>query len=319
MGRDHFGVGIEEARYWHRKAYGGQGRFEDLSSHQLGHAAAYEAYRTWIHNRFMYEPFEGDFERQRQGLIGLAAAEAPRLIQSFGPYTDRRFLEEATEAAAATASVLFLSSREEGDSDLDEYRNDFRSGSMYSHDNRAWGHFRRPRFDDFHEHRGSFDDGYPSSPFVGGGGSLIRGSMPMPIPGVPSYAASDTLSTSPYLGGAMSVGSFPHSPTFPSTVGSAITFDPFAVNGTMGIQSPYSSASQYGAYGSYYHRPRYSSISGYGPAAFAGTSAGYGGYAQPTIGYGYGHVYGQQPPQIIVVSKSRRKHRHRHHTRRRSH
>lgn len=42
---------------------------------EIGHAAAYEAYRTWIHNSSMYEPLSGDQERQREGLIGLAVAE----------------------------------------------------------------------------------------------------------------------------------------------------------------------------------------------------------------------------------------------------
>jgi len=42
---------------------------------ELGHAAAYEAYRTWMHNSSIYEPLSGDVERQREGLIGLAIAE----------------------------------------------------------------------------------------------------------------------------------------------------------------------------------------------------------------------------------------------------
>lgn len=46
-----------------------------MSPTEIGHAAAYEAYRTWIHNSSMYEPLSGDTERQREGLIGLAVAE----------------------------------------------------------------------------------------------------------------------------------------------------------------------------------------------------------------------------------------------------
>jgi hypothetical protein len=42
---------------------------------EIGHAAAYEAYRTWMHNSSIYEPLSGDAERQREGLIGLAIAE----------------------------------------------------------------------------------------------------------------------------------------------------------------------------------------------------------------------------------------------------
>lgn len=46
-----------------------------MSPTEIGHAAAYEAYRTWMHNRSMYEPLGPDMERQREGLIGLAVAE----------------------------------------------------------------------------------------------------------------------------------------------------------------------------------------------------------------------------------------------------
>ena len=46
----------------------------------IGHAAAYEAYRTWIHNSSIYEPLSGDIARQREGLIGLAVAEGNFLI-----------------------------------------------------------------------------------------------------------------------------------------------------------------------------------------------------------------------------------------------
>jgi hypothetical protein len=53
---------------------------------EIGHAAAYEAYRVWNHDSLMYEPFLDDFERQREGLIGIAIAEgisAPFLIARF--------------------------------------------------------------------------------------------------------------------------------------------------------------------------------------------------------------------------------------------
>ena len=46
-----------------------------MAPEEIGHAAAYEAYRTWIHNRYMYEPLSGDRERQREGITGLAVAE----------------------------------------------------------------------------------------------------------------------------------------------------------------------------------------------------------------------------------------------------
>lgn len=46
-----------------------------MQPHEIGHAAAYEAYRTWIHNSSIYEPLSGDIERQREALTGLAVAE----------------------------------------------------------------------------------------------------------------------------------------------------------------------------------------------------------------------------------------------------
>ena len=46
----------------------------------IGAAAAYEAYRTWKHNSFLYEPLSADRERQREGLIGMAIAESEFLF-----------------------------------------------------------------------------------------------------------------------------------------------------------------------------------------------------------------------------------------------
>ena len=54
---------------------------------EIGHAAAYEAYRTWMHNSSIYEPLSGELERQREGLTGLAVAEGgvPSLRSIHGP------------------------------------------------------------------------------------------------------------------------------------------------------------------------------------------------------------------------------------------
>jgi hypothetical protein len=94
------GVGMHEARHWHRRAYGGlvsvsildqlpsstyglQGEINHMLPEEVGHAAAYEAYRTWIHHSSIYEPLGGDIERQRDGLIGLAIAEGEYPILLF--------------------------------------------------------------------------------------------------------------------------------------------------------------------------------------------------------------------------------------------
>ncbi|KAJ3518108.1 hypothetical protein NLJ89_g53 [Agrocybe chaxingu] len=100
------GVGLHEARHWHRRAYG-MNEISYMDAHEIGHAAAYEAYRTWIHNSSMYEPLSGDIERQREALTGLAVAEATRLIQFSGRALDQYARLAATEAAAHTASYIF--------------------------------------------------------------------------------------------------------------------------------------------------------------------------------------------------------------------
>jgi hypothetical protein len=46
-----------------------------LGPEEIGHAAAYEAYRTWIHNANLYQPLSADDERQREALVGLAVGE----------------------------------------------------------------------------------------------------------------------------------------------------------------------------------------------------------------------------------------------------
>ena len=97
-----------------------------MSPDEIGYAAAYEAYRTWIHNSSIYEPLGGDPERQREALIGLSAAEglsfgfivlgcladmsmivASRLMQSVGRDLDYYGRTTAVDAAASTASNLF--------------------------------------------------------------------------------------------------------------------------------------------------------------------------------------------------------------------
>lgn len=57
-----------------------QGEINQMLPSEIGHAAAYEAYRTWIHNSSIYEPLSGDIERQREGLVGLAVAEGKSIF-----------------------------------------------------------------------------------------------------------------------------------------------------------------------------------------------------------------------------------------------
>lgn len=53
-----------------------QVQLQQLLPADIGAAAAYEAYRTWKHNSFLYEPLSADRELQREGLIGMAIAES---------------------------------------------------------------------------------------------------------------------------------------------------------------------------------------------------------------------------------------------------
>ena len=67
------GVGLNEARHWHRQAYGGFGDVRSLTPREIGHAAAYEAYRLWVH-RQMGDP-RADFGQRREAFLALAVAE----------------------------------------------------------------------------------------------------------------------------------------------------------------------------------------------------------------------------------------------------
>ena len=95
------GLGREEARYWHRRIYSGTVRNSPKPRapqvlHQrarltraplcqtplvqalpadIGAASAYEAYRMWKRNTFLYEPLSADRVAQREGLIGMAIGE----------------------------------------------------------------------------------------------------------------------------------------------------------------------------------------------------------------------------------------------------
>lgn len=100
------GVGINEARIWHRRGYGGLCAINALSPQEIGYASAYEAFRFWIHNIALYEPFGADIERQKEAFTGLAVAEAIRMYMISSP-ADTDGCIPACEAAAATALHIF--------------------------------------------------------------------------------------------------------------------------------------------------------------------------------------------------------------------
>ncbi|KAG1878254.1 hypothetical protein F4604DRAFT_1756057 [Suillus subluteus] len=100
------GVGINEARIWHRRGYGGLCAISALSPQEIGYASAYEAYRFWIHNIALYEPFGAEIERQKEAFTGLAIAEAIKMYMISNP-ADTDYYIPACEAAAATALHIF--------------------------------------------------------------------------------------------------------------------------------------------------------------------------------------------------------------------
>jgi hypothetical protein len=93
-----------------------------MQPEEIGHAAAYQAYRSWLQNGSMYDVL-GDSERQREGLVGIAVAEGQahldnvviiglssavtRLLQHSVRPMDRYSQSLAAEAAAQTVTGLF--------------------------------------------------------------------------------------------------------------------------------------------------------------------------------------------------------------------
>ncbi|KAH9851334.1 hypothetical protein C2E23DRAFT_733076 [Lenzites betulinus] len=102
------GLGRHQAYRWHNSVYSGTVSLTQLLPPDIGAAAAYEMYRTWKHNSFLYEPLSADRAQQREGLIGMSIAEgkSTRLWQYTGRAGDVYGQRAACEAAAATASML---------------------------------------------------------------------------------------------------------------------------------------------------------------------------------------------------------------------
>ncbi|KAI0786799.1 hypothetical protein C8Q75DRAFT_771339, partial [Abortiporus biennis] len=96
-----------DLRGLHRNIYGGLVSLGQILPADLGSAAAYEAYRSWKHHTQLWQPFSGNSDREREGLVGLAIAEASRLWQYSGRQADSYGLRDALESAATTATQLY--------------------------------------------------------------------------------------------------------------------------------------------------------------------------------------------------------------------
>ncbi|KAI0320278.1 hypothetical protein OF83DRAFT_1169484 [Amylostereum chailletii] len=124
------GQGIVEARHWHRLTYGGLADLTRRSPAEIGHAAAYEAFRHFLHHIPVHDMMSEDHDRQRDILISLAIAEATRLWPETGRDDDRHGLQAVVEAAAATAGLIFSQHRDIKDLGTDHHR--ARSRAMYA-------------------------------------------------------------------------------------------------------------------------------------------------------------------------------------------
>ena len=60
--------------HWHRQIYGGLEDIRTCSPLNMGHAAAYETYRIWTHNRSISDP-GSDYDERHEAFIAIAIAE----------------------------------------------------------------------------------------------------------------------------------------------------------------------------------------------------------------------------------------------------
>ncbi|KAH6914165.1 hypothetical protein BKA70DRAFT_1260572 [Coprinopsis sp. MPI-PUGE-AT-0042] len=292
------GVGVHEAKHWHRRAYGGMSELNIMGPSEIGHAAAYEAYRTC---RTMYEMLGPDIERQRERLIGLAVAEAARLLSFTGRANDHYARSAASDAAAHTASYIFYQRRtSEG------HRGRSRAGSSYGdeydsegyYDEEPYGHRGRSRS----RHRSAYGHGrsysaggYPGDPYAHG--STVPVEVPSAYPGAPA----GVMMQPPGSGGGYSSG-YSTGGYYPNT---------------SYYQQP--SAGPYGGYGAPAGQmyPTPGVPVGVPMAPSSSTSSGYSyGGAPPYMGMPSGG--GTIPGQTIVIHKNRKHHRSRRRHRSRS-
>lgn len=126
------GFAREDAQLWHRRVYGGQVPVDELDAAQIGAAAGFEAIRHWqMYGSTYRSPFGDNHDREKEGLAGLAAGEAVKLLS----YSQRRrsgvTRRDAAEVAAATAERIYT---EDYDDPYDAYESNpyrrRRRGSM---------------------------------------------------------------------------------------------------------------------------------------------------------------------------------------------
>lgn len=286
------GVGANEAKHWHQRAYGGMSELNIMGPAEIGHAAAYEAYRTC---RTMYEMLGPDIERQRERLIGLAVAEAARLLSFTGRANDHYARSAASDAAAHTASYIFYQRRtSEG------HRGRSRGASAYGDEYDSDGHYeddgygRRGRSRSRHRSaygrgRSYSTGGYPGDHYPHG--STVPVEVPSAYPGAPGSVMippPGTAMSGNYSSGYSTGGYYPNSPYYQQH-----------------------SAGVYGGFGmpqgQMYPTPGVPMGVPMAPSSSVSSGYSYGGAPQ-YMGAGSTTV----PGQTIVIHKNRKHRSHRH-------
>jgi len=308
IGNDSLGVGMDEARHSHRRAYEMPGEINCMAPVEIGQAAAYEAYKTWLRDSAIYE-IVGERERQREGLVGIAVAEVTRLLQFSHRQVDRYSQSVAADAAAHTVTALFYQGQ-------DDYPRS-RSRSRMRAASYAGSHMLDPMSDDIWPQRSrsrsvsrsrSRHRHYSASPPRHRSRSRMYGDYPTMGGISPSvsysssyggYPSSQSGYNVPYSPGHSWAGAPPISPSMMSNAmyPSSYPVQPMPVTYpgqpiTMG--TPYQT-SLYNAHAGAVVTSRHNSIS-YPGMSYPGTSWGtnMGVPAQPTV----------------VILESKRKHRH---------
>ncbi|KAI5123857.1 hypothetical protein M0805_005674 [Coniferiporia weirii] len=282
------GVGKEEAKIWHRRAYGGLGDIRRMLPADIGAAAAYEVWRNWKHHYGVYgQPLAGDPDRQQDALIGLAVSEAKRLWDYTGHPPNAYGRLEAVEAAAGTASRILTNVWA-----LD-------GGGYNAYPSSAGRLSRRASAASLHGRSLSRGRG-AASPFLpdgyGGGGSVYGD----------GYGGGGGGGVGGLAGSAYGGGYDYEDP------GMAV-----AAAGALARRRSFSGAA--GAYppvGVQYGTPV---SAGYGtpaPAAYGTYGGGYGGGGYPTPGALTQQPYAAQPSMTVIQPSS--SHRHGHHRHRSS-
>ncbi|KAI0062835.1 hypothetical protein BV25DRAFT_1899574 [Artomyces pyxidatus] len=197
LGSGAMGMGLHEARHWHRRAYGGLGEITRMLPAEIGSAAAYEAYRQFKYNSSAYTYVRGDHERMREALVGLAVAEAVRLWQDTGRAVDQYGLQVASESAAATASTII--GQGELDFDTGYHRGRHNSLNVFSGGGSAYGDDRYRRAMSSSPMPSYVGGGYPGGGYAGSG--YAGSNYPASVGASPIGGFVGLPPSSPYSGG----------------------------------------------------------------------------------------------------------------------